>query len=253
MTELVVSKVRVEIDEVALVRDADFSLSPGELVALLGPNGAGKSSLVKASLGLIPIVSGQCRLGGQDVVALNPQARARQLSYLPQNRPLAWPNTVRDIVALGRFCHGAALGRLGPIDREAVAQALSACHLNEFAHRRADTLSGGELARVHCARAFASQTPLLIADEPTAALDPHHQFKVMDLFQRYVSSGGGALVILHDLELAARYATRLIWMKQGEIVADGPPASTLTAKRIQDVYAIDAEISDGHIRFLGAA
>ncbi|MEL7482646.1 MAG: ABC transporter ATP-binding protein [Pseudomonadota bacterium] len=242
MTELVASDLTLRVKDAVLVDAASWSLKPGEFVALLGPNGAGKTSLLRVSLGLEPASSGAVTLGGDDIAVLTPSIRARRIAYLPQIRPLAWPNTVRDVVALGRFSHGAALGRLGKADAEAVDRAIAACDLVEFAHRSADTLSGGELARMHCARAFAAQAPLLIADEPTAALDPRHQFRILDLIAEYVAKGGGALVVLHDIQMAARYASRLIWMKDGHIIADGTPSETLTAERLEDVYGVRASV-----------
>lgn len=253
MTELHVTGLTVSARGATLVDSASFSLASGEFVALLGPNGAGKTSLVRASLGLLKASAGRAVLGGQDAARLSPMQRARCIAYLPQVRPLAWPNTVRDIVALGRFSHGAAMGRLASADGEAVARAIAACDLTYLAGRRADTLSGGELARVHCARAFAAQAPLLVADEPIAALDPRHQFRILDLIADYVRDGGGALVILHDVELAARYASRLIWMKEARILADGSPAGTLTPERLEAVYGVRAEIDGLRVVMNGAA
>lgn len=242
MTELVATGLTVTAGEAVLVEDASYRLAPGELVALLGPNGAGKTSLIRASLGLQTATAGVASVGGGDARTLSPVERARRIAYLPQNRPLAWPNRVRDVVALGRFSHGATLGRLKGDDADAVDQALAACDLTGLAHRRADTLSGGELARMHCARAFAAQAPLLVADEPIAALDPRHQFRVLDLIADFVRQGGGALVVLHDVELAARYASRLMWMKEGRILADGPPRETLSAERLASVYGVRARV-----------
>ncbi|MEO0882634.1 MAG: ABC transporter ATP-binding protein [Pseudomonadota bacterium] len=242
MTELVASDLTLKATDAVLVEAASWSLKPGEFVALLGPNGAGKTSLIRASLGLQARSLGTATLGGDDITALTPAMRARRVAYLPQIRPLAWPNTVRDVVALGRFAHGAALGRLGTADAEAVDRAIAACDLTSLADRNADTLSGGELARMHCARAFAADAPLLVADEPTAALDPRHQFRILDLIAEYVAKGGGALVVLHDIQMAARYASRLIWMKDGRIIADGAPSETLTAERLENVYGIRASV-----------
>ena len=104
---------------------------------------------------------------------------------------------------------------------------------------------------MHCARAFAAEAPLLIADEPTAALDPRHQFQILDLIADFVKQGGGALVVLHDIQLAARYASRLVWMKDGRIVADGPPEETLTSERLSDVYGVQATVSGSRIDFDG--
>ena len=252
MTELTVQNISVHADRSILVEDASFALARGEFVALLGPNGAGKTSLIRAAMGLQDVSAGQRLLGGADVKTLSPAERARQIAYLPQTRPLAWPNSVRDVVSLGRFSHGAPLGRLKGLDAEAVDRALQACGLSDLATRKTNTLSGGELARVHCARAFAAEAPLLIADEPIAALDPRQQFRILDLIKSYVDHGGGALVVLHDIQLAARYASRMIWMKDGKIVADGPPADTLTPDRLKDIYGVTARIEGTQIFIEGA-
>lgn len=251
MTELVGTDLTLRVKGVVLVEAASFRVVPGEFVALLGPNGAGKTSLIRASLGLEKPSAGGAALGGEDTSRLSPIARARNVAYLPQIRPLAWPNTVRDVVALGRFSHGAALGRLRGADAEAVDRAIGACDLSHLAHRRADTLSGGELARMHCARAFSAEAPLLIADEPNAALDPRHQFRIMELIADFVRQGGGALVVLHDIGLAARYASRLIWMKGGRILAEGPPLETLTSVRLEEVYGIRASVEGLSVEMVG--
>ncbi len=242
MTELAVTGVTVVRDHATLVDDASFRIRTGEVVALLGPNGAGKTTLLRAALGLTPPTRGTATLGGDNTLTLSPQQRARRAGYLPQRRPLAWPSPVRDVVALGRFAHGAALGRLGDADHRAVARALESCDLMELADRATDTLSGGELARVHVARALAAETPLLIADEPVAALDPRHQHRIMALVRSFVDTGGGALVVLHDITLAARFAHRLLWIHGGRIVADGTPAETLSSGRLADVYGIKAGV-----------
>ena len=252
MTELAVSDMTLMAKTIALVEAASFRLAPGELVVLLGPNGAGKTSLLRGALGLQKPASGVAALDGVNTSALSAMQRARNLAYLPQIRPLAWPNRVRDVVALGRFSHGAALGRLKGADADAVERAIIACDLVRFAARRTDTLSGGELARVHCARAFAAEAPLFIADEPTAALDPRHQFRIMDLIRDYVGRGGGALVVLHDIHLAARYATRLIWMKGKRILADGSFAETVTADRLETVYGVKARVNGLTVEMDGA-
>ena len=247
MTKLSAQNLSVTIDGAPLVNDVSFTLSPGELVIMLGPNGAGKTLTLQHAIGLSPPTTGTSTLGGDNTQSLAQLVRARRLTYLPQTRPLAWPVRVRDIVALGRFSHGGSLGKLSAPDDAAVTQALHACDITHLAGRKASTLSGGELARVHCARAFAATTPLLIADEPVAALDPRHQFAIMDLFRDYVSKGGGALVVLHDIALAAKYADRFIWMKDGEVLADGPVETTLTEDRLAEVYGINASIEDRQV------
>lgn len=253
MTELIAENITVSAKDAVLVSDVSLKLKPGELVVLLGPNGAGKTSLLRACLGLIRPASGRATLGGKNTTRLSPMQRARGMAYLPQIRQLAWPNIVRDVVALGRFSHGAALGQLRGADAEAVDRAIQACDLNHLADRQADTLSGGELVRMHCARVFATGAPLLIADEPIAALDPRHQFRILDLISGFVRQGGGALVVLHDIGLAARYASRLIWMKQGRIIADGTPEHTLTTERIEAIYDVRARVDGKRVQMEGPA
>ncbi|WP_416877350.1 ABC transporter ATP-binding protein [Litorimonas sp.] len=250
--KLVAENITVKAQNSALVENASFSLLQGRLTALLGPNGAGKTTLLRAAMGLSKPEAGQVLIDGEDVQSLSPMRRARRVAYLPQRRPMAWPNTVRDVVALGRYSHGASLGRLKSKDAEAVDSAIEACDIVSLAHRKTDTLSGGEMARVHCARAFAAQAPLLIADEPVAALDPLHQFRVMDLLKDYTENGRGVLVVLHDISLAARYADHLIWMKDGRILADGSPEDTLTENRLADVYGVKSRVKRSKVTIEGA-
>ncbi len=243
---LIARGMGVEAGGATLVAGADLTVSPGELVVLLGPNGAGKTSLLRAAIGLTP-ATGSATLNGNATASMPPAARARALSYLPQMRSLAWPARVCDVVALGRFAHGVTLGRLSPRDAEAVDAALARCDLTALADRATDTLSGGELARVHLARALAAEAPLIVADEPVAALDPRHQHRVMGLLRDFVRGGGGALAVLHDLALAAAYADRLVWMKDGRVVAEGPVRETMTVERIAQVYGVRARIIDGDV------
>lgn len=243
MTELVAEKLSVTVDGARLIDNVSLTLRPGELTVVLGANGAGKTSLLRSILGLQSISEGKARLGGVDCSTISAQARARAVSYLPQRRPLAWPNKVIDIVSLGRFAHGAALGRLGAEDAAAVNEAIVSCDLEQLSSRNADSLSGGELARVHFARALAAKTPLLVADEPVAALDPKHQLRIGGLIRRYVDNGGGALVVLHDVALAAKFADRLLWMKAGAVIAEGSPDDTLTAEIMQATYDVRAHVN----------
>lgn len=252
MSVMRAENLSVSINGTALLKAASFRLRAGELTVVLGPNGAGKTTLLRAALGLIPH-QGIVEILGQSRASLNAAARARAVAYLPQIRPLAWPNRVRDVVALGRFSHGAALGRLRSEDSAAVDEALRACELLGLAERAADTLSGGEAARMHCSRAFAAGSPILIADEPVAALDPRHQFRVMDLIRAYVDRGNSALVVLHDLNLSARYADHLIWMQDGRVTAQGSVDATLSPTRIHEVYGVRAKIDAMTVKLLGPA
>ncbi len=240
-----------------LVRGASFSLQVGQLTALLGPNGAGKSSLLKVATGITKTSIGTVQLDGADLDTLSTIERARKLAYLPQMRELAWPSRVRDVVALGRYAYGVSSTRSAhrstARDTDAINKALTDCDLNSLQKRNCDTLSGGELARVHCARALASEAPVLIADEPITALDPLHAFHIMTLLQTHARNGGAVLVVLHDLALAARFADRLIWMQQGKLVADGPVEQTLTEDRLASVFGVEGRVLGREVTLLGPA
>ncbi|MEO1080360.1 MAG: ABC transporter ATP-binding protein [Pseudomonadota bacterium] len=251
MASLRVAGLTVRAGETVLVSDANFELRPGQFVALLGPNGAGKSTLIRASMGLIAADRGEASIDGRATSSLGSSERARTLSYLPQQRSLAWPLPVRDVVALGRYCHGLRGTQPRCADREAIDRAMTATDLHSLASRRTDTLSGGELARVHCARALSTESPIMIADEPTAALDLPHAFLMMDVLKSFVDDGGAALVVLHDLPLAARYASHLLWMCDGRIVADGPIDTTLTEELCAEVYGIRATIDGRRLTIEG--
>lgn len=240
MTNINVANVSVTAGDAPVLNNVSFSSKKNELIAIVGPNGAGKTTLLKTIAGLTLPNAGHVMFGAKPLADMAPLERARHLAYLPQHRPIAWPMRVRDIVALGRFAFGGAPGRLSTEDAVAVDEALNACELTPFAKRQANTLSGGELARVHIARAFAAKTPVLVADEPIAALDPRMQLKILSLIKEYVERGGSAIIVVHDIALAANVADRMIWIRNGEIVADDAPTASVTQDRLSAVFDVDA-------------
>ena len=249
MTKLSLSNIGLSITSKVILESINLELNSGELVVLLGANGAGKSSVLRSALGLAQVSAGESLIDEQLVTTLSSANRAKKVAYLPQKRPLAWPIKVFDVVSLGRYAYGVNLGRLKNDDLESVELAITSCGLEQLRNRRVDTLSGGEAARVHVARAFAANAALLLADEPTAALDPKHQLDVMQLIRRYVDMGGGALVVGHEASLAARFADRLVWMRDGGIIADGTVKETMTAAMMAEIYGVSAQIGEvaGHI------
>lgn len=236
-----------------LLHAVSFEVTPGKLVGLLGPNGAGKTTAVRALLGLQPLDNGQALLDGQPSSSLTPKQRALRVSYLPQARKLAWPIAVREAVSLGRFAYGGPMGRLGPADAAAVDDALRRCSLIGFEDRSVTSLSGGEVARVHLARALASQAPALIADEPTAALDPGHSFDVLATLQAQARDGQAVLVVLHDLALAARFCDEIILLNHGKLVIQAPPRAALTTSSLADVYGVKASWDQDQLILSGRA
>jgi iron complex transport system ATP-binding protein len=233
---LTLSDARVVLGGCSVVEDMSLSISPGEIVALLGPNGAGKTTLMRAGLGLVPVHSGQARLGGSDPRALSAHARALYAAYLPQRAQAIWPVSVEALVALGRFAHGAAPGRLSPRDQAAVDVALESCAMTALRARRMDEISGGEKARAHLARALAQQAPLLVLDEPSASLDPAQALGIADILRKHAANGGAVLFSTHDIALAARIADRVVLMQAGRVLSEGPPDAALTAAHIEAAY-----------------
>lgn len=212
---------------------ADLSVRPGEVVALCGPNGAGKSSAIRAALGLLPLSRGAARLGGDEVRRLSERARGARAAYLPQERSIAWNLPAVEVAALGApFLAGAAaLGR--------ARAALDEVGIGHLADRGVGEMSGGERARVLLARALVVDAPLLIADEPIAGLDPDAQLLVLERLRARADAGGGVLVSLHDLTLAARYADRLVVMSRGRVAADGPPTQALSPAVLRTAFNLD--------------
>jgi iron complex transport system ATP-binding protein len=216
------------------VRRVSLSLSPGETVGLLGPNGAGKSTLLRALAGLVPH-TGAMRLNGQDTATLPAAERARQLGYLAQGREIGWDLSVRRIVALGRFAHTDRL----EAGEAAITRALEATGTSALAERPVMELSGGERARVLLARVLAGVPQIILADEPTANLDPRYQIETLRLLRDAATNGAAVLVSLHDLNLASLFCDRVLVIHDGTIAADGPPASALTADLVRTVFGID--------------
>jgi iron complex transport system ATP-binding protein len=233
--------VSVRLGGVRAVDCATLMLRRGEIVALVGPNGAGKTTLVRALAGLQP-AEGEIMLHDRALKTYSPRERARMIAYLPQGHVFHWPMSVAAIVALGRHPYGDAFSSPAAGDVAAVSRALAATGIESFAARPVTTLSGGERARVALARALATGAQILLADEPTASLDPRHQLIVMDLLRQAAQAGGTVLAIVHDLTLAARFADRVLVMDGGRIVADGPPDEALSAARIAQIFAVEADM-----------
>jgi iron complex transport system ATP-binding protein len=222
----------------AVLHDISVSLSSGHLVALVGPNGAGKTTLLRALAGLAPS-RGAIQVGGEALSSLSLRQRARRFAYLPQGHLVHWPLPARDIVALGRYPHGATdPARLTPRDAEAVLQAMRATDTVEFSERRVTELSGGERSRVALARVFAVQAPVILADEPTSSLDPRHQIDVMKTLRAAADRGALVILVTHDLGLAARFADTVLVLSDGRLVSQGSPMEALSEPVMANVFRV---------------
>ncbi len=211
----------------------------GEFTCLVGPNGAGKTTLLRALAGLAPY-RGEILIEGVSLDRLPPRERARRVAYLPQGHVAHWPIPACEAVAVGRMPHGGGPGLNRPHDDAVVQRAMLATGVAMLSNRPVTELSGGERARVMLARALAVEAPVLVADEPTAALDPAHQLGVLALLCELAETGGVVIAALHDLTLATRFADRAVVLDRGRLVADGPPSQVLDAALLASVFGIEA-------------
>jgi iron complex transport system ATP-binding protein len=218
----------------------DLAVKPGEVVVVVGPNGAGKTTLLRAVAGLLSS-KGTVAIEDTPLSRLSLAERARRVAYLPQGHVFHWPLAVEDIVALGRLPRGAGAD-LSQSDRVAVMRAMTDTGVADHAGRAVTTLSGGERARVALARVLATEARLILADEPTASLDPRYQLVVLDILRRHANDGGAVVAVLHDLGLAARRADRIVVLDQGRIVADGAPREVLTKTLLAKTFGVNAQI-----------
>jgi iron complex transport system ATP-binding protein len=240
MTDLVVEGLDVNLEARPILRGVGFAARAGELIGLIGPNGAGKTTLLRAIGQLTPARAGTASWDGRPLRALDDRERARTLAYLPQGHAIHWPLTVRRLVGLGRLPRLGPFGRATAQDEQAVERAMAAADVLALADRLTSTLSGGERARALLARALAVEAPVLLADEPTASLDPYHALEIMALLRRQADDGALVVVVMHDLGLVARFCDRVALIDQGRLVCEGPPRDALTPARLREVYRIEA-------------
>lgn len=224
---------RVVLDE------ARLEAAPGEVVAVCGPNGAGKTTLIRAGLGLLRREAGRALLFGDPVEQLAPAERAARVGYLAQERRVAWGLPAAEVAALG------AVGAPGPAARRRALTALDLFEVASLAERSVFELSGGERARVLLARLFATEAPLLVADEPAAGLDPDAQLLCLQRLRERAAEGVAVLATLHDLGLAARFADRVVLVAGGRVVADAPPREALGPERLKSVFGLEGRWVDG--------
>ncbi len=243
MSELRMSRVTVCAGDTRLLDDISLSLRGGELLAIIGENGSGKSTMMRTMAGYTRPHGGTVTLDARCIHGMPAMHRSTAIGWMPQNLPVAWPVSVHDAVATGRYAHGGLPGRLGERDRHAVHDVLQRCGLADLAGASIERLSGGELARVHLARTLVGGARFLLMDEPVAALDPRHGLAVMRLLRALATDGHGVAVVLHDLGLAARFADRLVGLKAGKLLVDGSPETVVTPANIRALFGVDAWVT----------
>lgn len=219
----------------ATLHDVSLTIDAGLLTVIIGPNGAGKSTLMQLLLGVALPARGRVQFRARDVHQWPRLSLAREIGVVPQGEaePLF---TVRDTVAMGRYPHLGAWQREGPADVAAIERAMRQCDVQQFAQRWVSTLSGGERQRVRVARALAQETRVIVLDEPTTYLDIRHEMVMFEQVRHLREEGVTVVLVTHNLNLAARYADRLVLLNEGTVVASGPAADVLTAARVAAVY-----------------
>lgn len=236
---LTVSDITVKYGPCEVLQNISFNLAAGEFVALLGANGAGKTTLIKSLNGTLPGAGGAIELDEKPLAAYSRRDTAQKIAVVAQENETKFPVTVREFVLAGRFSHGSAFGWETPHDLEAAEKALNECDLAGFGGRLMNELSGGERQRVVLARAIATEAKILLLDEPTANLDLAHQALMFRLVrERCRADGYSAIVITHDLNLAAEFADNVLMLKNGKIFALGPPREVLTERNISEVFGV---------------
>ena len=237
LLELAGATIRYDGTAMPQLDGATLSVAAGECVAIVGPNGAGKTTALRALLGLAPLTAGAARIDGRDVGSWARGSVATVVAAVSQREEPAFPITVRDTVAMGRYPHLGPWRAAGAKDRDAIARALRRTDMEPLSDRWVQTLSGGEWQRVRLARALAQEPRALILDEPTASLDLRHEMELFELVHELVRQDAlAALIVTHHLNAAARFADRLVLMSGGRIVASGTPAEVLQPARLAEVF-----------------
>jgi ferric hydroxamate transport system ATP-binding protein len=234
-----VSNLNVQIGDTAILSDISLGFREGEVTGLLGHNGSGKSTLLKILARQLVPSSGDAKLEGKPFRTTGAREFARKVGYLPQHPPGTDGLTVRELVALGRYPWRGPLGRYNTEDHQLIDQAIEDTDLAPFRHRSVDTLSGGERQRAWIAMLLAQQTRCLLLDEPISALDVKHQVETLRLVHRLAAERElTVIVVLHDVDLAARFCDRLVALKSGRLIADGSPRDIMDARTLETIYSV---------------
>lgn len=242
MTGLQARGLSAAYGERAVIEGLDLTVLEGELTIIIGPNACGKSTLLRSLARLLPPHAGSILLDGTDIRRLPTKQVAKRIGLLPQTSIAPDGITVRDLVSRGRYPHQTMLSTWSRTDEEAVATAMSATDITDLAGRPVDELSGGQRQRVWIAMVLAQETPIVLLDEPTTFLDIAHQIEVLDLVSLLRAQGRTVVAVLHEINIAARYATHLIAMCDGRIVAQGLPGDILDEDLVRTVFGISARI-----------
>jgi iron complex transport system ATP-binding protein len=227
---------------IEVLRGVSLTARPGELLGLLGPNGAGKSTLLRVLAGIHKPASGAVAVDGENVFALTDRERARRIAVVPQHSEIPFGPRVCSVALMGRYAHVPAFSGYGPEDEAIAARALGEAGVAHLAGRALSALSGGEQKRVFIARALAQQARIMLLDEASSGLDPARAIEIHDLLRRKCRQGAAVVIAIHDLNLAALYCDRLVFLKDGRVAAQGPTAEVFRAEVIARIYDTTPEL-----------
>lgn len=248
MSTIQAKNMTVQCDQKTIIKELSLNLVTQKMTTIIGANGCGKSTLLKVLTRILPLASGSVLIDGQDISSLPTKEIAKKLALLPQSQEASPGINVYELVSYGRYPHLNHMGHLSQEDHRIINWALSMTKLTDFADHCVDALSGGQKQRVWIAMALAQDTDTIFLDEPTTYLDLNHQLEVLDLLKELqVTSHKTIIMVLHDLNLSARYSDYMIAMKDGKIINQGSVSEIMTPRNIENIFAIDAQIVEDPI------
>jgi ABC-type cobalamin/Fe3+-siderophores transport system ATPase subunit len=236
--------LKYKIGNLSILKGIDFEIKAGELVGLIGPNGAGKSTLLRLLTQVEPASSGEIQFDGKAIDQVSAEERAKRIGYLVQGARAHWPFSVEKTIGLGRIPYQKWWQQASSEDDAKVQQAMEITQTLAYRNRIVTTLSGGEHTLVMLARIIASEPQLILADEPVAALDPYHQLHVMEILRNHAREHRAAVVVLHDLSLAARFCDRVYLLNHGALHCSGTPGEVMNMENIASVYGVKSRITN---------
>lgn len=241
------NEVSVRLHEKTILHKISLEVEKGDFIGLIGPNGSGKSTLIKTIADLIKCSSGSLKIQGIESQTLKPKELACLISYVPQNAAIDFDFTVEEIVKMGRHVHGSLFMSTSSQDEEIVEKVLQLTGTYHLKERSILSLSGGQRQLVFIAKALAQNTPILLLDEPISALDIHFQLHILFMLQVMTQEGKTIIVVLHDLNLAARFCSKLMLLQNGEIKNYGTPEHVLTQRTVDNTYEVESDIREHEV------
>lgn len=248
MTQISAEAIAIAYDKKSIIDGLSLHIPQSQITTIIGANGCGKSTLLKGLTRLLPVSKGAVYLDGQSIATLATKEVAKKIALLPQVQEATDGTTVYELISYGRFPHQSYLGKLSQADKETIHWAMEATKVTAYANQPVDALSGGQRQRVWIAMALAQDTDTIFLDEPTTYLDMNHQLEILELLKTLNQESGKTMVmVLHDLNLSARYSDHLIAMKKGQIKYSGTVRDIMTPAIIQDIFQIKAQFIDDPI------